>query len=555
MHTSTARIVKSPSKLSPSKSSKSKSRVPLLSRLVGSSTQHNGAGPRLTPKLDPFASHRQKLSCPSPSNPPVPTTLPEKASICQQVGEGQFGPTEEVQHGQFRAETESRKKVKTNHTIEWDAEHQFWVRRSLGHLGMVLELGHGGARCPKTLATTRKMTVVHEHGVWPMNVRFCGCPEGDGAPNPDAYQLLGAGLWPASWKQPLTAFSMSVMREFHLLSVQANTNAYDYFRYLQRTTDNITPDETKDRYREFLTAFREFSYLRLCKRNGEEPRREMEAGCLATLCPCCPHMGINMDPKWQKRKVCDRFLDALFHAVDGNFVSNQKDKKMDGDDFPLTLGAGYFANENDVQKFIADLGPFKVEHSTCHKFGAMGYAGHWGNVSGTVGLSCARHMFVLPGGGVDLQKGERANPWVKRFANVDFAMVSGLHRFMDLPMHVSAYDINCQYRINFDRRMEEFRTRGMEFASIRIRLKYFPWTIAGVGKFHLPAHKASCRYKYSFRYLPGVGMTDGEAVERIWASLNTLALRTREMASGHRHDTINDFQNDMNVRRVHGIGE
>ncbi len=128
---------------------------------------------------------------------------------------------------------------------EWDAEHQFWVRRSLGHLGMVLELGHGGARCPKTLATTRKMTVVHEHGVWPMNVRFCGCPEGDGAPNPDAYQLLGAGLWPASWKQPLTAFSMSVMREFHLLSVQANTNAYDYFRYLQRTTDNITPDETK----------------------------------------------------------------------------------------------------------------------------------------------------------------------------------------------------------------------------------------------------------------------------------------------------------------------
>ncbi len=58
---------------------------------------------------------------------------------------------------------------------------------------------------------------------------------------------------------------------------------------------------------------------------------------------------------------CPRFLDALFHAVDGNFVSNQKDKKMDGDDFPLTLGAGYFANENDVQKFIADLGPFKVE--------------------------------------------------------------------------------------------------------------------------------------------------------------------------------------------------
>lgn len=37
----------------------------------------------------------------------------------------------------------------------------------------------------------------------------------------------------------------------------------------------------------------------------------------------------------------------------------------------------------------------------------MGYGGYGGRVSGTVGLSCARHMFVLPGGGVDLQKGER----------------------------------------------------------------------------------------------------------------------------------------------------
>ncbi len=37
----------------------------------------------------------------------------------------------------------------------------------------------------------------------------------------------------------------------------------------------------------------------------------------------------------------------------------------------------------------------------------MDYGGHWGSVSGTLGLSCARHMFVLPGGGVDLQKGER----------------------------------------------------------------------------------------------------------------------------------------------------
>lgn len=37
----------------------------------------------------------------------------------------------------------------------------------------------------------------------------------------------------------------------------------------------------------------------------------------------------------------------------------------------------------------------------------MGLGQYWGRVSGTVGLFCARHMFVLPGGHVDLQKGER----------------------------------------------------------------------------------------------------------------------------------------------------
>ena len=50
-------------------------------------------------------------------------------------------------------------------------------------------------------------------------------------------------------------------------------------------------------------------------------------------------------------------------------------------------------------------------------------------------------------------------------------------------------------------------------------------------------------------------MTDGEAAERIWAILNHLASRTKEMSPGHRHDVMNDFYSDMNVRRLHSMGE
>ena len=96
------------------------------------------------------------------------------------------------------------------------------------------------------------------------------------------------------------------------------------------------------------------------------------------------------------------FLDALFHAFDGNFHQSQKEKPGDPDDFPLTFGAAYFANETEFKESQKTLGPIVKEDSSGSRFGAMGYSGHWGKVSGTIGLSCARHMFTLPLGSVDL---------------------------------------------------------------------------------------------------------------------------------------------------------
>lgn len=80
-------------------------------------------------------------------------------------------------------------------------------------------------------------------------------------------------------------------------------------------------------------------------------------------------------------------------------------------------------------------------------------------------------------------------------------------------------------------------------------------TLSGVGKFHEAAHRTMCRIWYSFHYIQGAGQTDGETLERIWASLNALATRTREMSSGHRHDVINYWHDAMNWRRTTGLGK
>lgn len=81
-----------------------------------------------------------------------------------------------------------------------------------------------------------------------------------------------------------------------------------------------------------------------------------------------------------------------------------------------------------------------------------------------------------------------------------------------------------------------------------------PPTTSGIGKLHAPGHIGECSYKFSMHWLPGAAMTDGESAERIWADLNGIAARTREMASGHRHDVINYHHNDVNSRRTHKIG-
>ena len=125
-------------------------------------------------------------------------------------------------------------------------------------------------------------------------------------------------------------------------------------------------------------------------------------------------------------------------------------------------------------------------------------------------------------------------------------------------MHVSAYDINCQYRLKFSQRLRDIAKTHERLEKMSViamgYAKLFPWTLSGVGKFHLPGHKGSCRYKWSFNFLPGSCMTDGEAAERVWSMLNFLGLRTREMNPGHRHDVINMFYSYLNVNRLHGMG-
>ncbi|KAI0691552.1 hypothetical protein C8Q76DRAFT_771966 [Earliella scabrosa] len=430
--------------------------------------------------------------------------------------------------------------------LVWDQQRALWQRVTTSDIGLVLYGGHGGRRCPRISREPREMVIVHERGV--MKIRMSFCESSDQLREllmPEPVQLIQMGLYPASWKRPRTAFTLKVMRAYHLLSLQAQTSALDFYNYLRRTTDNVDPDSVPDRYRELLASMREFSFLRACKRAGQVPSRNMAPRSLAVLCPACPQPAMNMRPGWTARAQRYSYLDALFYGIDGNYHQHQRKKATDKDDIPLTMGAAYYAHEQDFETYVTAMGEPTPEDSTCHKFGATGSGGYTHNVSGVLALSC-RHQFLMPGSCVDLISNEKAYI-------VDFAVVSGAQPYLSLRLFKQFYDVGCQYMVRFKLRlgvMEQHVPLLDSLTTARL-----PRVEGAIGSWHQYAHKEQCQAFQSPNCLPGCGKADGEMLERTWAVTNPLARRTKEMGRGHCHDVMNDQYSDMNARHVHSIAK
>ena len=60
--------------------------------------------------------------------------------------------------------------------------------------------------------------------------------------DPTQKKMWVAGV-ATTWKKPMSAFTIDVMRNFRLLSVQAHTNVHDFMQCIRRLTDEIFPDD------------------------------------------------------------------------------------------------------------------------------------------------------------------------------------------------------------------------------------------------------------------------------------------------------------------------
>jgi hypothetical protein len=82
------------------------------------------------------------------------------------------------------------------------------------------------------------MTIIDRSGVHEIGVSWCSCPE---APERDL-QLMMAGLFPATFHNPKTAFTFRVLEEFHLDNLECKTTPSQFFSRLRRLTNDEFPN-------------------------------------------------------------------------------------------------------------------------------------------------------------------------------------------------------------------------------------------------------------------------------------------------------------------------
>ena len=82
------------------------------------------------------------------------------------------------------------------------------------------------------------ITVIDRSGIHEIGVRWCCCLD---ALERDM-QLMAAGLFPATFRNPKTAFTFRALEEFHLDNLECKTTPSQFFSRLRRLTSDEFPN-------------------------------------------------------------------------------------------------------------------------------------------------------------------------------------------------------------------------------------------------------------------------------------------------------------------------
>ena len=130
---------------------------------------------------------------------------------------------------------------------------------------------------------------------------------------------------------------------------------------------------------------------------------------------------------------------------------------------------------------------------------------------------------------------------------MDYIFASAMQSSALLLILIS-YDIACQWFTNLAKRM-------VEHWPTHLHLPPTTTFIPAVPKLHEPMHSTVNHQVYSLNYIPGVGQSDLECPERVWASHNAIGNSTKTQGPGTRHDVLDDHFSFWNWQKYVGLGK
>ncbi|PPQ82566.1 hypothetical protein CVT24_004822 [Panaeolus cyanescens] len=436
-----------------------------------------------------------------------------------------------------------RHKTLPFHRIEkWNGS--YFTAVTLKSLGLRIQLNHISMSCSNPIACHTSMAVIHTNGVHDVAFDYCGCEKAE----PHHIQLLRRRIYPASQHIIRNCATFEVLKHLHKFALTTKASTYDFHRALDRLTDSTGLNPPKFKYRILFRMIMQWRHLMMLKWAGRalDPggAKETKAGELAILCPSCPFPNINLPGNWRDAPKDKSFLYRLFACMDANFrLKNQLVSNWDQDP-GLGLGLAYMIPRKEYENYCKKMAT-EQDLSTCVGFQAIIKANtrfsRGLRYTGVGGVMCGRSEMYLPQGIGNLQKGER-------YANMDFIFGSAMEKYQSLNTIVIGYDIACQWFTNLKKRIETLWPRSLVLKTGTASF------IPAIPKLHEPAHQGENHEQYSLNYLPGVGQSDLECLERGWGAHNAVGNSTKTQGPGSRCDVLDDHLNFWNYEKYIRMG-
>ncbi|ORY93787.1 hypothetical protein BCR43DRAFT_346228 [Syncephalastrum racemosum] len=308
--------------------------------------------------------------------------------------------------------------------------------------------------------------------------------------------LMRHHLLAASPKRPAMAFHLSLMEFYSVLRVEGHTAVQAFSNTLAQVHKYLKADTLRKNMGLAFFIYRELLDLVLVRLAHKAPVLK-DRGC-----PCCVD-------------------DKLIVAMDGNF--QLKRRKADKEDKEKAMHPSFFrANHRQSIYDRADLevadadtpsdgkcsSNFKAEETAMTSRSRNQF-----HETGLFGSACARHGIPLEFTDI-YESGEKFK--------YPLAILNVLTEQYGNNIGVM-YDIACRFKSKMHR----------EFPA----LQESQGTVA-IGVFHAYAHSVECQVEYNPRYLHGLGLTDGEGMERLWSYLGRFVPITRQMTAQNRVMTL-----------------